>query len=68
MLNMNPHKKLEIIEKCIAVNQKSNMPEQYDSFNEKTKLIETSLKYTKGDMEKAKAMHPASIWMWWWSR
>jgi hypothetical protein len=32
------------------------MPEQYDSFNEKTKLIETSLKYTNGDMEKAKAM------------
>jgi len=32
------------------------MAEQFDSLNEKTKNIETSLKYTDGDMEKAKAM------------
>ena len=32
------------------------MTEQYDSLNEKTKLLETALKYTNGDIEKAKAM------------
>ncbi len=32
------------------------MSEQYDSLNEKTRLIEMSLKYVEGDMEKAKAM------------
>lgn len=35
------------------------MPEEmseYDSFNEQSKLIDTALKYTNGDMEKAKQM------------
>ncbi len=32
------------------------MSEQYNSLNEKTKLIDLSLKYTGGDMNKAKAM------------
>ena len=32
------------------------MSEQYESLNERTRLIEISLKYTDGDMEKAKAM------------
>jgi len=32
------------------------MSEQFDSLGEKTKQIEISLKYTNGDMEKAKAM------------
>ena len=32
------------------------MTEQYDSLNEQTKLFETALKYTDGDIEKAKAM------------
>ncbi|HOO70396.1 MAG TPA: hypothetical protein PK926_01455 [Spirochaetota bacterium] len=32
------------------------MTEQYNSLNEKTKLIELALKYTGGDMDKAKSM------------
>lgn len=32
------------------------MSEQFDSLNEKTRLIEMSMKYVDGDMEKAKAM------------
>jgi len=32
------------------------MTEQYDSLNEKAKLIDIALKYTGGDLEKAKAM------------
>lgn len=32
------------------------MSEQYDSLNEQTKLIEIALKYTDGNMDKAKAM------------
>ena len=32
------------------------MTEQYDSLNEKTKLIDIALLYTGGDMDKAKAM------------
>ncbi|MCP4135613.1 MAG: hypothetical protein GY754_31885 [bacterium] len=32
------------------------MSEQYDSLSEKTKRIEHSLKYTNGDMDKAKSM------------
>ncbi len=32
------------------------MSEQYDSLNEKTRMIEMSLKFVNGDMEKAKAM------------
>lgn len=32
------------------------MSEQYDSLNEKAKLVDISMKYTGGDMEKAKAM------------
>ena len=32
------------------------MTEQYNSLNEKTKLIQLALKYTAGDMDRAKAM------------
>ncbi len=47
---------MRLLKKVSQRSRKGIMTEQYDSLGEKTKLVDISLKYTRGDIEKAKEM------------